>query len=314
MNGFAVFLSSVGRTRFLLLVQLGALTAAMLLLGLLPGSAGATRQMITGIDPSGAPSAELWDNRIASTGATIVRTGAFWRDIAPSRPASPRNPGDPAYDFSSVDSRVKAIKAHGQSPLLVVELAPDWAEGSNRPSDAAPGSWKPDPKAFGDFARALTERYSGRYPDPAGTGTLPRVRNYQVWNEPNTDRFLTPQWQGGKTFAPDHYRRMVNRFYAEAHAVRSDNKVIGPSLAPYGVPLGGSPIRPVFFLRELFCLQDRKRPRPKANCPDQPPHFDAVSHHPMSFSIYLDRQGRNYYAVQCDDASIGDLYRVKKVL
>lgn len=302
------------RVRRLRLLEVGLLVAGLLLIGLLPASAGATRQLITGIDPAGAPSTELWGNRTAATGAEIVRTGALWRDIAASQPESPRDPGDPAYNFTSVDNSVKSIAAHGQSPLLVVELAPDWAEGGDRPSDAPPGSWKPDPKAFGDFARAIAERYSGTYPDPAGTGALPRVRSFQVWNEPNMDRFLTPQWEGDKMASPDRYRLLVNQFYREAHAVHSNNQVVGPSLAPYGVPLGGSPIRPVLFLRELFCLQDRKQPKPKANCPAQPPHLDAVSHHPISFSPDPNFQGPEYHAANPDDASSGDLGRVKKVV
>lgn len=301
----------VRRVRHLRLIGLGSLVAGLLLIGLLPASAGATRQLITGIDPSGAPSTKLWENRTAATGAEIVRTGAYWRDVAVSRPGSPRDPGDPAYDFTSVDNRVKAIAAHGQSPLLVVELAPDWAEGGDRPSDARPGTWKPDPEAFGDYARAVAERYSGTYPDPAGPGALPRVRSFQVWNEPNLDQFLAPQWQGGKAATPGRYRQLVNQFYAEAHAVHADNQVVGPSLAPYGDPPGGARMRPVLFLRELFCLRGRKRPKPKDNCPEQPPHLDAVSHHPISAS---GDRGPDYHAAHPSDASSGDLDRVKKVV
>src|SRR3712207_8107630 len=58
-------------------------------------------------------------------------------------------------------------------------------------------------------------------------------------------------------------RRMLNSFYEGVHAVHADNRVIAPALAPYGDPPGGSRMRPLVFLRELFCLKGRRHPKPK---------------------------------------------------
>jgi hypothetical protein len=61
--------------------------------------------------------------------------------------------------------------------MFVVFRAPDWAEGKDRPSGDAvpPGTWKPNPRAFGRFAQALGKRYTGHY------NGLPRVHYFEVW-------------------------------------------------------------------------------------------------------------------------------------
>ena len=123
--------------------------------------------------------------------AGVARINLSWRGIVSGHPEDPRNPADPAYDFSAIDTAVSAADQRGLDVLITIYSAPDFAEGSNRPNGAAPGTWKPDPGAFGDFATAVASRYSGNF---AG---LPRVRYFQAWNEPNLSVYLTPQYKGG---------------------------------------------------------------------------------------------------------------------
>lgn len=73
--------------------------------------------------------------------------------------------------------------------MFTIYSAPDYAEGADRPATATPGSWRPDPAAFGAFAEAVARRYSG-------ANGLPRVRYFEAWNEPNLDVYLAPQQRG----------------------------------------------------------------------------------------------------------------------
>jgi hypothetical protein len=104
------------------------------------------------------------------------------------KPANPTNPGSGlsvvaaagsplAYDFCGLDAAVKDAAARNLQVMFVVFRAPDWAEGKDRPSGDAvpPGTWKPNPRAFGRFAQALGKRYTGHY------NGLPRVHYFEVW-------------------------------------------------------------------------------------------------------------------------------------
>jgi hypothetical protein len=92
--------------------------------------------------------------------------------------------------------------------------------------------------------------------------------------------------------------------------VHPDNLVIGPALAPYGDPPGGSRMQPLAFLRQLFCLKGRRHPTSKKHCSnDDIPHFDILSHHPINLV-----GPPPSHAANPDDASSGDLGRVKRVL
>ncbi len=63
---------------------------------------------------------------------------------------------------------------------------------------------------------------------------------------------------------------------------------------------------PVAFDRSLFCLRDDARLTP-TSCPD-PPHLDAVSHHPYGI------QGPLWHALNPDDAAVPDVYKIARVL
>jgi hypothetical protein len=242
-------------------------------------------------------------------GAGVVRIPLFWSNAATQRPANPRDPSDPAYAFSGIDAAVKAAAQRGFRILLTVRSAPAWAEGPNRPSEhqAPAGTWDPDAKAFGDFGHALARRYSGSFPDPASaTGApLPRVSHYEVWNEGNLTAFLAPQWEGGKPRSPTIYRNLLDAFYDGVHSAGEGNVVIGGALAPYGTDLGGTRMRPLFFLRKLLCLKSRRKLKPK-RCP--PVKMDAFSHHAISFGSPRSKPHHP------DDAPTGQIGRVKRTV
>ena len=242
-----------------------------------------------------------WLNRARDARAGVVRLDVHWSDLTRTRPKHPSDPEDPAYDFTSLDQGVIGAKVRGMEVLLTVFHAPSWAEGPGRPAWAPVGSWKPAPKAFGEFVTALARRYSGNHRG------LPRVRQFEAWNEPNLSDYLTPQRIGRKVTSPGLYRRLANSMYRAVHRVHRDNVVVVGATGPYGDPSGRKRIRPVEFLRRLFCLKDRKRLR-RDRCRARV-HLDVLSHHPINTSGGPDRS-----ALSPDDASTPDLGRVIRVL
>jgi hypothetical protein len=226
-----------------------------------------------------------------------------------SRPAKfdPRNPGDPSYDWRDLDRRMRVAASHGLKPIVFVYTAPDWAQGGNgqRSND---GPVKPSPAALADFASALAKRYSGSYRQ------LPRLRYFEVWNEPNLSIYLTPQIDDGKAVSPTFYREMVNAMARAVHAVHRDNIVIAGGLAPFGGdlndPSGGQVpdqerIHPLEFMRDVLCMSSGAKPEP--TCDDKT-EFDVWAHHAYTYG------GPTHHAFDPEDVSIGDLPTMRRLL
>jgi curved DNA-binding protein CbpA len=261
-----------------------------LLVGLLQAShADAKRNIQTAIydDLYVTGEATRWLDRTKKANAGSVRIPVRWKYIAPRKPRQPRLPRDPAYKFSGVDRAVRAATQRGLQPMLMVTTAPRWAERGKRKAGLKQESaWNPDPDEFGKFATAVATRYSGKL------GGLPRVKFYEAWNEPNYGlTHLAPQWKKGKPYGVELYRKLLNAMYKGVKGVQRSNKIVAPSLGPFGTTpkrkakrnkaLAG--VRPMFFLRELFCLKHNKKMRPKKRCPKKKrARFDILSHHPIN--------------------------------
>jgi hypothetical protein len=266
---------------------------------------------MTSADPAAAT---MWIPRAAAEGARIVRVNLTWSKVAPVvRPPSfaPSDPSSPGYDWTAIDATVRGLAGQGLQVLLNITGAPVWAEGSSPPPDAAPGSWRPDPAQFASFATATALRYDGHFPDPSAPGAfLPRVRYWQPWNEPNLALYLSPQWtataSGWAPASPVTYRELLNAFYAAVKRVSPANFVVTAGTAPYGDTPGGQRMPPVAFDRALFCLADDARLTP-LSCQD-PPHLNALSHHPYGIG------GPLWHAVNADDAAVPDIYKIARVL
>ena len=80
-----------------------------------------------------------------SSGAGTVRIHLDWATTARSAPAHPADPADPAYDWRFVDAGVQAATARGLRVVISMHDTPRWAEGTDRPRNAPPGTWKPNP-------------------------------------------------------------------------------------------------------------------------------------------------------------------------
>lgn len=307
---------AVGRLTLVL-----ALGTALLLLAAPAPSDAAGRSLEIGFGDNLYTSSKPGERATAldetvAVGGSVARLPVSWRAVAPrSRPQGfdPTDPGDPNYDWSKLDAPIRDARAAGLQVILLVTSAPDWAEGANRPDNApdvcqpsapqcaAAGTWKPDPRELADFGTALARRYSGSF------GSLPRVRDYQLWAEPNLENHLTPQWSGKKPKSPEHYAKMLNRFYRAIHGVKRSNRVVAGGTAPYGDARGAGRMRPMMWWRELMCLRGRQRLK-TTGCARKA-KFDVLAHHPINTS-----GGPEGSAIHPDDVSTSDLRHLVRAL
>jgi hypothetical protein len=207
-----------------------------------------------------------------------VRIDVGWR--AAQRPALPRDPADPAYDWAPADAAVNGARAHGLRVLISFTGLPRWAQRANVPKAYDPASYRPRAADVGAYGEALARHF-------------PQAAAFQVWNEPNLSKYLTPQWSRGKPAAPTIYRAMLNAFYAGVKRARPRATVVTAGTAPFGDFGRGRRMMPVLFWRSLL----RKRAR-----------FDALSHHPYSVG------GPTRRALNSADVSIPDLGKLKRLL
>jgi cellulase (glycosyl hydrolase family 5) len=308
---------------------LGLLAALALLCALaLPSAATAARGLTTGFSDGdefqGTDTSQrnLWLNRTVDAGAGIVRLGVEWPGIAPTQPADPTNPGSATYDFSSVDGAVTDAAAHGLKVLLSINHAPAWAEGPGRPASAAQATWQPNVAALADFAQAVASRYSGNFMG------LPAVQAIEIWDEPNSGDWLTPQFTGKTFTGAAHYRDMLNASYNSIKSVNPRVQVVVGGTDPYGDPPGGpypasgARSRPVQFWQQVLCVKPvkaKKKKKGKKPAPTKyvrapgcsgPVNFDIFAHHPIDNTGGGPlRSGPSRF-----DASTPDLGRVVSVL
>jgi hypothetical protein len=246
-------------------VLIGCALAAALVF---PASAPAARGLTTGLTgifeyESGNPAVRtLWFDRTVDSGSGIIRLAVHWRDLAfQARPAAPTSPE--SYSFSQVDAAVRDAAARGIQVLITVNSAPDWAEGPGRQATAPgnEGAWQPNPTFLAEFMQAVATRYSGNYDPPGPAGTLPFVQALQVWNEPNQDRWLAPQFRGKEIIGPDQYRELLNPSYNAIKAVSPRTLVVTGGTSPYGdppggpYPPGGPRVRPVQWWEDFLCVR-----------------------------------------------------------
>jgi hypothetical protein len=165
---------------------------------------------------------------------------------APTRPAAPRNPRDPAYAWPAELARaVRAARRRHIDVAILVNRSPGWANGGK------PGIWAPKPRFFRDFVTAASRRY-------------PSVRRWMIWGEPNRiDRFQPGV--ANKPTSARAYARILDAAYAGLKRASRRNIVIG------GMTWTGGDVKPAPFLRWLK-LPSGRRPR-----------LDWYGHNPFPF-------------------------------
>jgi hypothetical protein len=114
---------------------------------------------------------------------------------------------------------------------------------------------------------------------------LPKVDRFVLWNEPNHQGLLLPQWKPDKTTpaSPGVYRAMLRAGYAAVKQARRSVKVLIGNTSSTGGKRGVGPVAPLEFLRDLACVDARFKPRTTGDCANftQVPG-DGWAHHPYS--------------------------------
>jgi hypothetical protein len=188
-------------------------------------------------------------------GAGIWQSRINWSSIAPTRPAHPRDPLDPAYQWpGDLDEAVAQGRRFGIQTSLAVTFAPRWASGHSSPQ------WAPrDPSDFADFVYAASVRY-------------PSVRHWMIWSEPTRaenfmplfherrDRPLTRRMKRG----PRTYARILDAAYAALKRRSRRNIVIGGNSFTTG------------DVSSLNWIRNLRLPNGK------PPRLDLYGHNPFS--------------------------------
>jgi hypothetical protein len=199
----------------------------------------------------------------ASQGASVMRLLVHWNQTAPRRPALPSDPFDPAYNFDDLDDAIRTAQEQDMEVLLSLVGTPRWANGGKAPNAM--------PRRLGDFtafARAIASRYSGRFDGH------PFVRFWSVWNEPNLQLFLAPQFdRQGRSVAPRNYARLYAAGYEGIKAGNRRALVAIGETSARGTdnPNGARPVHsPGRFLEVLARANPWLR-------------FDAWAHHPYPF-------------------------------
>ncbi len=234
-------------------------------------------------------------------GADVVKINLYWNKVAPKgrRKPSGFDGSDPSdYSWDWYDGAVAAIQARGMRPYLSLGgHAPRWASGSR----GRRGTYRPEAKEFQRFAQAAGEHYDG-------------VDMWSIWNEPNLYSWLSPQRSKGTPLSPGIYRGL---YMAGVRGLRKSGHASDTILFGELMPRGGSDsrkVRPLEFLREMFCLdssyrQYRGAAARKRNCRrvGKLP-TSGFAYHPYTLAAGPGVNERK------DDAAIGQLSRVRSTL
>jgi hypothetical protein len=177
-------------------------------------------------------------------GVDVYQFQIHWDEVAPQRPARPRDPNDPAYDWSGVDRIVEAASGSGIRLAALIQRSPRWASGHRVPI------WAPkDPRWFADFTFAASRRF-------------PSIRMWMIWGEPARGENFQPMRRGQRR-GPRRYAELLDRAYAALKQASGSNVVIG------GMTLNGGTVPPPQFVSWLKLADGR------------PPRMDLWGHNPF---------------------------------
>jgi hypothetical protein len=182
--------------------RIGAAAAAFALAALLAvPSAGAARGMLVGLLDE---TSTLYGNPDASfptlkrLRVQVLRVDLYWGGktgvprrlgVAKRRPVDARDPDDPAYVWAVYDRTAHYAAQYGIRLMFTIYGTPTWANG-NKAQNTAPRNFRD----LQNFAYAAATRYGGTFVGEDGR-TIPAVKLWTAWNEPNQPFQLFPQYR-----------------------------------------------------------------------------------------------------------------------
>jgi hypothetical protein len=186
-------------------------------------------------------------------GVDLFQMHLYWNDVAPTRPANPRDPDDPAYRWpADVDYALREAASNGMRVLLMPMFSPGWANGGKARA-YAPNTGKD----YADFVYAAGRRY-------------PAVRHWLLWGEPTRAPNFQPMEERkssrltkAQAKAPLRYAKLLDAGYGALKQVSRKNVVIG------GNSFTAGDVHPAEWLSRLRLPNGR------------PPRLDLYGHNPF---------------------------------
>jgi hypothetical protein len=246
------------------------LLAAVALLAATAGTASAAPRMPIGFFDDNnfrwSDEREAWLRDAQVAGASVIHTTVNWATMAPQRPANAADGDDPAYHISDLDELVRNAGRFGLRVMIDITGSPKWANGGGTPNTM--------PRRLADFtafAKMLANRYDGTVEGQGYVGL------WSVWNEPNIELFLKPQYVGKKIVSPSNYVKLYKSAYAgiKAGNPRAQVAIGETSARGRDIPKKGvsATVAPGTFARLVARAPGLK--------------FDAWAHHPYPTSPNL---------------------------
>ena len=164
-------------------------------------------------------------DELVELGVRTVRVDVSWAGLEPVQFA---------YDDAAaarLDRVIEQVTERGLDPLVMLWLTPGWANG-DQGERVAPS----DPVAYGQIMAWAVERF-------------PDVRDWQVWNEPNSEDFLVGA-------DPQTYAGLLGAAFHAAHRVRGDVRIV----------FGGTAYQDVGWIEQVYAAGAHG-------------HFDVMSTH-----------------------------------
>jgi hypothetical protein len=90
----------------------------------------------------------------------------------------------------------------------------------------------PAPAVYGRFMGALARRYSGAYTASGARRPLPRVRLFEIWNEPNLQLYFRPQYVRQRVASIGNYARLVRAAFPRIKRANPGAVVIAGASGP----------------------------------------------------------------------------------
>lgn len=225
-------------------VQLAAVCVPLLLSLVFAASAPAAAKLIWGPfkTADGASAFPLY----RELGVDYLQTQIVWSRVAPTRPADPRSPLDPAYVWPrQLDAAVAEARGYGVQIALMVKSSPGWANGGRGPE------WAPTSAAdYANFLVAASRRY-------------PSVRRWMIWGETNRAASFSPL-PADSPVGPRRYAKLLDAAYVALKGVDREDLVIGGMTFTYG------DVKPPAFLKWM------RLPNGRA------PRLDLYGHNPFA--------------------------------
>ncbi|MBA2766199.1 MAG: cellulase family glycosylhydrolase [Solirubrobacterales bacterium] len=250
---------------------------------------------------------------LRAAGVDWVRVTAGWSVIAPAPEAAQRPAGFDATDpeaytpgaWDRLDRLARMARERGiELNIDIAFWAPRWAVA--QAGDAADRERiAPDPRHFADFAQAVARRF-------------PDAGAFTVWNEPNHNVFLLPQWEKGpggdlEPVSPHVYRAMLHAAVPRLREAAPDATVLIGATSSLGASEpqeADDRMSPMVFLRALACVDEALEPVRDGRCVGfRPLPGDGWSHHP-----YGGRQPPWEPSAQDKDVRMADLGRLTSTL